>query len=60
MMNDTYIINQDFCCFGTYDRNLDKCLIKCPDSFRCQMEKERRYEKLRLERENKNAENLKE
>ena len=55
MMNE-YYINYDFCCFGTYDKNLDRCLIKCSDNVRCQFEKERRYEKLRLEREKKNEE----
>ena len=49
-------MNDEFVCFGTFNKNIDRCLVKCPDRERCERWKEMRYEKLKYEREHKNAE----
>ena len=48
-------MNYRFCCYGTYNKNMEQCLMKCPDREDCEIKKEVIFENKIKERENKNG-----
>ena len=52
-------MNYRFCCYGTYNKNMEQCLLKCPDRDDCEALTETLWEDKMKERERKRLENAK-